>query len=146
MSSDRSRQQKLGRRGALLVLFGCDFTEYEAVDALEWTRSLVEDVRPEVGEVWDLVEDRVRGVSVDSEEIDDSVQEVSPNWKVSRMGVVDRNLLRIGAWEVFESDIPPIVTIDACVELGKDYGEESTPGFVNGLLDELCSREGIEVS
>lgn len=146
MSSDQSRRQILGRRGALLVMFGLDLTDYAADDALEWTRGTVEDIRPDIGDEWELVEWRVEGIYGDREAVDSAVQEVSPRWKISRMGIVDRNLLRIGAWEVFESDIPPVVTIDACVELAKEYGGESTPGFVNGLLDELCSREGIEVA
>lgn len=146
MSDDRSYRQKRGRRGALLVLFGLDMTGYDASNALSLTRGTVAEAYPDVDDHWDLVEWRVEGVSGDQEEVDEHVQAVSSKWSIDRMGIVDRNLLRIGVWEVSESEIPPIVTINACVELAKDYGSESTPGFVNGLLDEFCSREGIEVA
>jgi len=146
MSSDQSRREILGRRGALLVQFGLDITGYSADTALDQTRETVEDVRPEIGENWERVAVRVRGVEERLGEVDAAIQKVSSRWKISRMGVVDRSLLRIGAWEVFESEIPPVVTIDACVELAKEFGGESTSGFVNGLLDELCDNEGIAIA
>lgn len=129
-----------------MVLFGMDLTDYGAEEALGLSRDLVARADEEIAEEWSLVEWRVSGVDGERERIDTHVQEVSPKWRIDRMDVVDRNLLRLGAWEVLESEIPAIVTINACVELAKEYGEQSTPGFVNGLLDELCSEQGIEVS
>lgn len=146
MSGDSSRRQILGREGALLVLFGMDLTGYAADEALDLTYSVVERADAEIAEEWELVEWRVRGVDDGGEEVDEEIQNVSPRWRIERMGIVDRNILRVGAWEVLESEIPAIVTIDACVELAKTYGEQDTPGFVNGLLDELCSVRGIEVA
>lgn len=129
-----------------MVLFGMDLTEYGAEEALDLSKGLVARADEEITEEWSLVEWRVSGVDGERERIDAHVREVSPKWRIERMDVVDRNLLRIGAWEVLDSEIPAIVTINACVELAKEYGEQSTPGFVNGLLDELCSEQGIEVS
>lgn len=128
------------------MLFGLDMTGQGPVESLDLTHEVVEGIDDEIIDVWDLVEWRVEGICESIEAIDEAVQAVSPRWRVERMSVVDRNLLRIGAWELMESDIPAIVTINACVELAKEYGEESTPGFVNGLLDELCSDRGIEVA
>ena len=145
MNQPKSRQQKLGREGALLVLFGMDENGQDPAEALEIGRDTVREANEEIAEQWELVEWRVRGIYENLEEVDEAVQSVSPRWRVERMAIADRNILRIGAWELFESDIPPIVTINACVELGKSYGEESTPGFVNGLLDQLCKDHGIEV-
>ena len=140
-----SRRQKLGREGALMVLFGMDINDHDAQEAGEDARQTVERADAEVAEQWELVVRRVRGVGENLEEIDAKIQSVSPRWRVERMAIADRNILRIGTWELFESDIPAIVTINACVELGKSYGEDTTPGFVNGLLDQLCSDHGIDV-
>lgn len=128
-----------------MVLFGMDVNDQEAEEALEVARQTVERADAEVAEQWELVVRRVEGVGGNLEEIDAKIQSVSPRWRVERMAIADRNILRIGTWELFESDIPAIVTINACVELGKSYGEDTTPGFVNGLLDQLCSDHGIDV-
>ncbi|MFB6371846.1 MAG: transcription antitermination factor NusB [Bradymonadaceae bacterium] len=146
MSPTPSHGQKLGREGALLVLFGIDVADHSPEEALEGSRPLVAEVDDEILEYWQFVEERVGGVCSSREEVDERVQEDSPKWRISRMDIVDRNLLRIGAWELFDSGILPIITINACVELAKSYGEESTPGFVNGLLDQICTDHDIEVS
>ena len=140
-----SQRQKLGREGALMVLFGLDVNDQQPEEALEAARETIERAHPEIAEQWDLVTWRVQGIAENLEEIDGKIQAVSPRWRVERMAIADRNILRIGTWELFESDIPPIVTINACVELGKSYGEDSTPGFVNGLLDQICKDHGIDI-
>ena len=71
---------------------------------------------------------------------------MSPHWKLERMASIDRNILRLGAWEILTNHRSPIVVINACVELGKLYGEKDTPGFINGLLDQLCKNHKIKVS
>ncbi len=145
MSEPSSHRQRRGREGALLVLFGIDMTDQKPGEALETARDLVRAVDDEIDESWELVEWRVEGVRSAIEMLDERIQAVSPKWRISRMARVDRNILRIGAWELFESDILPVITIDACIELAKTYGEESTPGFVNGLLDQICSDHGIDI-
>ena len=62
------------------------------------------------------------------------------------MATIDRNILRLGAWELLSGDQPPRAVINACIELGKDYGEQGTPAFINGLLDELCRRHEIPIT
>jgi len=57
------------------------------------------------------------------------------------MSVVDRNILRLSAYEIlFRTDIPPKVSIDEAVELAKEYSDEKSSGFVNGILDALAAR------
>lgn len=146
MNLEVSQKQRLGREGALMVLFGIDITDQDPVEALELTRGLVRDVKREIVDQWGYTKTRVLGVADRKKTVDETIQQVSTRWKIERMSVVDRNLLRIGAWELFHSEVPPIVTINACVELAKTYGEESTPGFVNGLLDQICTDHGIDVA
>ena len=133
------------REAALWVLFGLDVGQNWDIPNWEHWYLTAHDVDPAIETSWEGVEKRVEGVLEHREELDRMIQDVSPRWRLERMATIDRNLLRLGAWEIFHSDIPPVVTINECVELGKTYGEESTPAFLNGLLDQLCQDHGVEL-
>ena len=80
----------------------------------------------------------VTGVTDNLKAIDNYVNATKANWKLERMAVVDRNILRLGVFEFyFCDDIPATVTINEMVELAKQFGAAETPAFVNGVLDEL---------
>lgn len=140
-----SARDKKMREVALWVLYGLDVTERLAVDAIDELYPIAHDLAPQAHEIWHGVEKRVAGVIEKRPQIDEWIQEVSPRWRVDRMAVIDRNLLRIGVYELFSHETPPIVVINACVELAKEYGEATTPAFVNGLLDQICTDHDIEV-
>ena len=60
------------------------------------------------------------------------------NWEIARMAVVDRNILRLGAYELLhEEDVPPKVCLNEAVELAKRFGDEESSKFVNGILDAI---------
>ncbi len=81
-----------------------------------------------------------RGTLEHRQEIDAKLAQVAENWSVERMAAVDRNILRLGAFELlFAADTPPKVAIDEAVELAKRYGSADSPAFVNGILDKLAS-------
>ncbi len=140
-----SQSQEKAREGALWVLYGLDITDNEPEFGLEGTQMLAAEFDAEVAETWGHVEERIRGIHDDWDHVNEALQNVSPKWRIERMAVVDRNILRLGVWEILKTPIPPIVTINACVEIGKTYGESETSGFVNGLLDQLCSDHDIEI-
>jgi N utilization substance protein B len=80
----------------------------------------------------------VRGVWDRLEEIDALIGEAAENWRVERMTLVDRNILRLGAYELsLGSDIPFAVAINEAVELGKRFGSEESGAFINGILDRI---------
>jgi transcription antitermination protein NusB len=82
--------------------------------------------------------DLVQGTLKNITELDLLIEKHSKNWKVSRMGTVDRNLLRMSAYEILNFPaIPTPVTIDEAVELAKQFGNEETPAFVNAILDSI---------
>jgi N utilization substance protein B len=81
----------------------------------------------------------IEGVSQHREEIDLAIEERAENWRLSRMTVVDRSLLRIAAYEILYTDVPPAVAADEAVELAKRYGAESSPRFVAGILAKLIA-------
>ena len=73
------------------------------------------------------------------EEIDSIIENAATGWKLSRLGKVDLNLLRIATYEIrYDEDIPTAVAINEAIEIGKVYGEDNTPGFINGVLAKIA--------
>ncbi len=73
-------------------------------------------------------------------EVDARLAKVADNWSVDRMAIVDRNVLRLGIFELYHGPATPFkVVLDEAVELAKRYGSEESPGFVNGILDKIAS-------
>jgi N utilization substance protein B len=72
-------------------------------------------------------------------EIDRRLVSAADNWSLERMAVVDRNILRLGAAQLLYlgAEVPPKVAIDESIELAKEYGEEDSSKFVNGVLDRI---------
>jgi N utilization substance protein B len=76
-------------------------------------------------------------------ELDGILEQHVSNWKVARLGFVDRSLLRMAAYELkYLRETPASVVIDEAIELGKEFGTEDTPSFVNGVLDALKKHLG----
>ena len=89
--------------------------------------------------------DLVNGVRENSSQIDAFLNKYSKNWRISRMPVVDRNIMRIAIFEFIKhSDIPSSVTINEAVEIGKKYGTRDSGSFINGVLDRIKILEGFE--
>lgn len=83
--------------------------------------------------------DRVEGVERHREALDAAIRQVSTNWRMERMAVLDRNVLRLGAFEILyrADDVPRKVAINEAVELAKMFGARESGAFVNGILDRL---------
>jgi N utilization substance protein B len=75
------------------------------------------------------------GVRRNRGELDGMLSKMADNWSLERMAVTDRNVLRMGAFEILYTDTPPRVVINEAVELAKRYGARQSPPFVNGILD-----------
>jgi transcription antitermination factor NusB len=88
----------------------------------------------------------VSGVASHLEELDAFIVRYSEHWRLSRMTIVDRNLLRVAVYELlYQPDIPPKVVINEAVEMAKRFGSEASGGFVNGILDQVRLSVGREV-
>jgi len=83
----------------------------------------------------------VQGVKRNLAELDALIEEKAENWSLSRMAATDRNVLRLGAFEIRYGDTPDRVAIDEAVDLAKRFGSENSSQFVNGILDKLLLRE-----
>jgi N utilization substance protein B len=80
----------------------------------------------------------VRGVWEHREEIDGLIRRSAEHWRLERMALVDRNILRLGAYEICRSaDVPYVVAINEAVDLAKRYGSEESGAFINGILDKI---------
>jgi transcription antitermination protein NusB len=117
------------RKKALDVLFEADMRGVSAVEVLDAKAEIVDPpLNPYTSElVWGVVEHADR--------IDDLLTTYSLGWTLDRMPAVDRNLLRIGTYELLWSDdVPAAVAISEAVELAKSLSTDESPSFVNGLL------------
>lgn len=76
--------------------------------------------------------------------LDEIVARHARNWRVERMAVVDRNILRLASWELLHSDTPAPVVLDEAVELARRFGADTSPSFVNGVLDAIAKSEATD--
>ena len=83
----------------------------------------------------------IAGVIERIDELDALLDEISEHWTLKRMGVTDRNVLRLGAYEILHTDTPDRSAINEAVQLAKRFGSEQSPQFVNGLLDRLMHQQ-----
>ena len=125
------------RERAVQALYQIDVAATDLDEALSrfW-----KSFEPVEREVMDLAEELVRGVARCRRELDDLIEGVSAHWRLDRMAKVDRNVLRLAAYElVHRPEVPVKVAINEAIELGKKYGSESSGAFINGVLDKIAS-------
>jgi N utilization substance protein B len=106
------------------------------------------ELPPDAVEGRQYADEVVRGVAKSLERTDALIRSASEHWRLERMTRVDRNVLRIGTWELLErTDVPRAVILDEAVELAKRYGSDESGAFVNGVLDRIadeCGRHDTE--
>ena len=126
------------REWALKFLYQADFVGGHSREDLDrfWSH-----FHPEGPGVPAYLRELVTGVGSHQEELDALIVRYSEHWRLERMTVVDRNLLRLAALEL-ESATPPKVVIDEAVRLARWFGGPKSPGFVNGILDRLAHDRG----
>jgi N utilization substance protein B len=128
----------------LQTLFECDFRENNEVNALSVLRLNIEEFAPEIKDV-SFAEDIINGVKERREDLDDIITKAAPNWPIDRIATVDRNILRIGLYELLfsdQDDVPPKVAINESIELAKTFGGETSGKFVNGVLGAIYKEMG----
>ncbi len=86
----------------------------------------------------DFVETTVQGVLAELSRIDGIIQKYAMNWEINRMGIVDRNVMRMAIYEMDRyPDIPPVVSVNEAVDLAKYFSSNESSRFVNGILDRV---------
>ncbi len=91
------------------------------------------------GELTEFARSLVAGVRRNRQELDGLLGKTADNWGLERMAATDRNVLRLGAFELLYTDTPGPVVIDEAVDLAKRYGSAHSSQFVNGILDKLLT-------
>jgi N utilization substance protein B len=124
------------REVALQLLFQLDHNPNVARPVLErFTRERLSDA-----ELERFCLGLFDGVRSNREQIDRRLTEVAENWRLPRMAAVDRNVLRMGTFELLHAGVPAPAAINEAVELAKRFGSKDSPGFVNGLLDRIARQ------
>lgn len=122
------------RRQALQILYQRDITGQSVAKILDQKSYSLEDGEPD-----EYCRQLVAGVEEHISAVDGKLGEVSEHWTVARMPLVDRNILRIAAYEILhDADVPASVAINEAVELAKVYGGEDSSKFVNGVLGKIA--------
>jgi N utilization substance protein B len=103
-------------------------------------RELLE-TRLDTPELKDFAKSLLAGVRSRRDALDEAIQSAARNWELHRMAATDRNVLRLGAFELLYADTPERVAIDEAVELAKRFGTAQSASFVNGILDHLMHKE-----
>lgn len=133
-------KRRKSREFALQVLYQLEITKQDAIKTLAqfWENFSPGEGRNEFGE------QIVLGVMEHCQEIDRLIKQYSKNWRLDRMTIIDRNILRMAIFELlYCKEIPPKVTLNEAVDLGKRFGSEDSGSFINGILDRI-QNEAIQ--
>jgi len=131
------KKRSRGRELALQLLYQLDLRGDSAMDSAE---EFLREEEPD-REARAFANKLVRGVRETIDELDREIASIAQNWDISRMAVIDRNVLRMATWELLHcKDIPPKVAINEAIELGKRYSTQKTGAFVNGILDKIKTK------
>ena len=133
------------RQRALQVLYQWDMTKrpvedvirsfYDTLDTDKMAEEPVEDEPAEQPGRDEFMEQLARGASEMAPDIDHRIAEKSAHWKLERMPIVDRNILRLGIYEMSRQETPAAVVIDEALELARQFSGEESVAFINGVLD-----------
>ena len=125
------------RQLALQFLYQVDLLGQEKIQDL--TGFLKGEEKP--GDARTYARHLVEGTLEARESLDGTIQSVAQNWEISRMAVIDRNVLRLATFELLMcDDIPPNVAINEAIELGKRFSTAQSGSFINGILDKIKSQ------
>ncbi len=128
------RRRRKSREFALRALYQLNITKQD-VSAL--LAQFQEHFLPD-GEADEFLKCLVLGVLEHCEELDRLIERYSENWRLDRIDAIDRSILRMALFELlYCEDIPPKVTINEAIDLGKRYGSEDSGSFINGILDRI---------
>ena len=133
--------RRKAREAALQVLFAADASDQiDPVSIEEVYNSVLEEflLSPRVRE---RTAELTQGVACNLKVVDERIGQACTHWKLNRMATVDRNILRIAAYELlFEPATPVEVVLDEAVEIARRFASESSTAFVNGVLDVIASE------
>jgi transcription antitermination factor NusB len=136
------RKRTRARELAVKVLYQADVAGLNTIPESELDKLLADGSKND--EVAGFARDLVRGYCEKRADIDRRIEEVSHNWKLDRMAVIDRNIIRLAAYELmFREDVPALVSINEAIEIAKKFSTRKSGSFVNGVLDSLRKKYAL---
>ena len=134
--------RRKARELALQMLFQQDLAGNEPDSII----ATFEDLHRVRANVRDFAEKIFVGTIEKRDEIDALITEQADNWRLSRMAVVDRNIIRMSIYELkYVADTPKLVIIDEAIEIAKKFGTEKSSQFINGILDGILKRYNLDL-
>lgn len=133
-------KRRRSREQALQILFFMDHSKLEAHEAKDLFKLHFEVKNADS----EYMQELIFGVEDHQIQIDEILERSLNNWKLYRLGKVDRSVLRMSVYELlFSKKLASAIVINEAVELGKKYGDEKTPSFLNGVLDRIAKEYSL---
>jgi N utilization substance protein B len=133
--------RRKARIAALQALYELDCTKHKVKEALARLRA--EETLTQ--ETLSFSEELVKGVLQHKSELDALIKKFAPAFPVEQMSIVDRNILRLAIFEILFNDKTPLkVVINEAIELAKEFGSDSSPRLINGVLGSITTERGIK--
>ena len=127
------RKRRKSREFALQVLFQLNITKQDPIKAFAQSKENFSKKESD-----EFAEQIVLGVQKHLQEIDRLIEKYSENWRLDRISLIDRNILRMAIFEfLYCEEIPPKVTLNEAIDLGKRFGTDDSGSFINGILDRI---------
>lgn len=126
----------LARISVMQTIFSTEFRDQKET-ASETLSQILQEFAPKVTEQ-QFAQELLEGIFAKQKEIFDLISHYAPEWPIEKIAPIDRAILEIGVYELlYSSDVPPIVAINEAVEIAKEYGDNSSPKFINGVLSNI---------
>jgi len=135
-------KRRRARELAVCLLYQLEFHREKPSKAIQmfWSN------HPASSETKEFAQGLVEGVRENLERIDSVIQRYAENWSLQRIAMVERNILRVGIYELlFRQDIPPKVAVNEAIEVAKQYGSADSGKFINGILDRVMNTPREEI-
>lgn len=130
-------KRRKARESALQILYQLEFDDSQVDQAIDlfWQKKKAPEETKEYSR-W-----LVKGILSHEKEVDEAIQSISEHWRISRMAVVDRNILRLASFELLHAEnIAPAIIINEAIEIAKKFSSPEAATFVNGILDALRKK------
>ena len=130
-------KRRKARELAIQVLFNLEFSTDKPDDVFDLICEILNSREP----IKPFSRELLLGVCENKKKLDGLISRASKNWRLERMSLLDKCILRLAAFEIlFMENIPPKVSIDEAVELGKKFGSDASGSFINGVLDNIYNK------
>lgn len=131
-------KRRKARESTLQILFQLEFDDSQRDKTIS---QFLENKKADIEEI-DLCTRLICGIAANQAEIDKIIQSASQHWRMARMAIVDKNILRMAAYEMlYDKNLAPAIIINEAIEIAKKYSSGQSATFINGILDALNKKK-----